>query len=221
MTTRLTILLRMLGVALLAVLLLATPAMAQDDNDDDDDGHQHSTETMTDDDDDDRDGDHHGTATAGSNDDSFGAFIRAGTCEAPGDVVEDIGDLENDEDDAWRVIGGDDPAPEVVYDEDEDIGQTIDELTGGEFVVTIHERENPDSTMIACGAITGEVDADGTLLIDLDEVDDSGFEGRAHFGPDDADADDDHDDDDHDDKGNADQTEVTVGVWEVAPAGGV
>lgn len=204
MTTRFSFLLRALAVALLAALVLAMPAAADDHDHDDDDDHAHGTATTT--------------ATSGSGDDDrFGAFIHAGTCEAPGDVVEEIDELDDDRDDddaVWQRIGGDDPAPEVLYDEDEDIGQTVDELTAGEFVVAVHEGEGADSPIIACGAITGEVGADGSLVIDLDEVDDSGFEGRAHLAPDDDSDDDDNNDDD-------DQTEVTVGLWEVTTPGGV
>jgi hypothetical protein len=153
MTTRLTILLRMLGVALLTMLLLATPAMAQDDDDDDDD-HQHATGTVTSSDDDDEDGQATGTAAAGSDDDRFGTFIHAGSCEALGDVVEDIGELDDDDDrddddDDWQKVGGDEPRPDVLYSEDEDIGQAIDELASGEFVVTVHEGESAETAAIA------------------------------------------------------------------------
>jgi hypothetical protein len=181
MSTRLTMLARPLGVALLAILLLATPAMADDDHDDDD--HDHGT----------------ATASAGAHHEDLGAFIRSGSCDQPGDVVEDVGDLEPEEG-VWRVIGNDEQKPDVVYGEDEDIHQTIDELAGGDFVVTIHERDDVNSAVIACGAIPGTVGDDGTLMIDLDEVDGSGFTGRAHFAPE-------QDDDD-------DETEVTVGVWQ-------
>lgn len=181
MTTRLTMLPRTLGVALLAILMLATPAMADDDDHDDD---HHGTATVT--------------ATAGGHAE-LGAFIRNGSCDQPGDVVEDVGDLEP-EDSVWRVIGDDAPKPDVVYGEDEDVHQTVDDLTGGDFVVTIHERDDANSAVIACGEISGTVGDDGTLTIDLDEVDGSGFSGRAHFAP------------EQDDDG--DETEVTVGVWQ-------
>jgi hypothetical protein len=186
MSTRLTTLLRTIGVALLATLMLATPAVADDDDD------HHGTATAT--------------ATSGSGQHDLGAFIRAGTCDAPGDVVEDIGDLDVDSDDddtVWDRIGKGDPEPDVVYDEEEDIHQTVDELTGRDYVITIHARDDVKSDVIACGAIAGDVRSDGGLLIDLAEVDGSGWVGRAHFAP--------HHDDD-------DETEVTVGVWQ-GPSG--
>ncbi len=186
MNTRLTTLARMLAVALLASLMLATPALAHDDHDDDD--HHDGTST----------------ATAASGHDELGAFIRKGSCDKPGDVVGDIGDLEPGEDDIWSRVGQGEQEPDVVYGEDEDVDMTIDALTSADHVITIHERDDASSAVIACGAISGDVHGDGTLMIDLDEVDDSGFQGRAHFDPE-------HNDDD--------ETEITVGVWEAQAAG--
>ena len=74
-------------------------------------------------------------------------------------------------------------------------------------VLVVHEGESYRTPVVAIGAIEGELGDDGTLLIDLNEVDNSGYEGRAYFEPD--------DDDDDDD----DEVEVTVGIWEVQAAG--
>lgn len=174
-------LLRMLGAVLLAALLIASPAAAQDD------------------------------------DDELGTYIHEGTCEALGDKVEDIEDLDrehrddDDDDDrrdrdrVWDRIGGDDPRPETLWADDDDVDMGLDALMAGEYVITVHADDDEDSDVIACGAITGEADADGGLLIDLAEVEDSGYEGRAYLMPED-------DDDD-------DETEISLGVWEVAGAG--
>lgn len=174
-------LLRLLGAVLLAALVVASPAAAQSD------------------------------------DDELGSYIHEGTCEALGATVEEIEDLERDHHDdhddddrreherIWDRIGGGDPRPETLWAEDDDVDMSLDALMGGEYVITIHEDDDEDSTVIACGAITGEVDADGGLLVDLEEIDDSGFEGRAYLMPED-------DDDD-------DETEIHIGVWEVAGAG--
>lgn len=72
-------------------------------------------------------------------------------------------------------------------------------------VLVVHEGESSRTPVVAIGAVEGELGDDGTLLIDLNEVDNSGYEGRAYFEPDD-------DDDD-------DEVEVTVGIWEVQAAG--
>ncbi|HRA47501.1 MAG TPA: hypothetical protein PK819_05465 [Thermomicrobiales bacterium] len=137
----------------------------------------------------------------------YGAYINVGTCEEISDqVVADIGDLEKDEH-VWKVVGqGLKIKPDPIYGEDEEIDQTIEELTASDHVVVIRADDDVTAAVIACGAISGKADAKGELMVALDEVDDSGFEGRAHFGPN-------HDDDDHE------PVEVTTGVWKVGAAG--
>jgi len=182
---------RLAGIVLVS-LLLAMPAYADDH--DDDQHHDHD------------------------DDSGFGAYIYEGTVDDYGErPVEDVGELEplragdDDLDDVWDVIGGGDPVPDPLYGEDdEDIDLSIEQLTAAPHVLVVHAEEDRSSPVIAIGAIDGDTEADGSLLIDLDEVDGSGHEGRAHFAPDD----DDHDDDDHDDL-----TDVTIGVWEVQAAG--
>lgn len=190
------LLIRMLAVLALAMFAFANPALAQDDDDDD-------TE--------------------------YGAFIYEGTVDDYGDSpVEDLEGLEptrddddddNDDDrDVWDVIGNDDPEPDPLYGEDdEDIDPTIDELTSEPHVLVIHADDNPDSDVIAISAIEGDLDDEDGLMIDLEEVDDSGFEGRAYFQPDNDD--DDDDDDGNDDDDGDDQTDVTIGIWEVTAQG--
>lgn len=136
-----------------------------------------------------------------ADDDDLGAFIREGTCESPGNVVEDVGDLDplDDDDSEWDVVGSDVPRSTTVYGEDEGISQAIDDLTGTEHVITIHAADDSNADVIACGEITDEADSDGTLTIDLDEVDGSGYTGKVHFGP-------------SDDSDEA--TEVTTVVWQ-------
>ena len=171
---------RILAIVALAMAAVAIPASAQDDDDDDE----------------------------------FGAYIYEGTVDDYGDnPVEDLEGLEsvrddddNDDDDndrdVWEVIGNDDSEPDPLYvEDDEEIGMTIDELTSEPHVLAIHADDDPDSEVIAIGAIEGDRDDDGGLMVDLEEVDDSGFEGRAYFQP---------DDDDDDDDG----AEVAIGIWE-------
>lgn len=138
-----------------------------------------------------------GTPSALGNHD-LGAFIREGSCEQPGKVINDIGDLARDRD-AWRVVGQGEQAPGTVYGEDEDIHQSIDDLLSGGYVITIHSRDDSGADIIACGVIEGAIDSDGALMIDLKEMNNSGVIGRVHFGP--------SHDDDHE------ETEVTTAVW--------
>ncbi len=139
-------------------------------------------------------------------DDEFGSYVHEGTCDALGNKVDDIEDLEqDDEDEIWAVIGQDGDQPDALWGEDDDVDMSLDELMSGEYVVTVHEDDDSDSAVIACGDISGDLDDQGGLLINLDEVDGSRYEGRAYLIPD--------DDDDDDD------TDITLGVWEVQAAG--
>lgn len=151
-------------------------------------------------------------------DDRFGTFIYAGTIDDIGNakVVEDIDELEMDDDDdrdeSWAVLGPDQDMPDELYTGDEDLDHDIDlqTLTAEPHMIVVHETDDRDSAIVAVGVIEGEIAEDGTLLIQLDEHDGSGWEGRAWFGPD-LDDDDDHDDD-------GEELDVVVGVF---PAGAV
>jgi hypothetical protein len=148
-------------------------------------------------------------------DDRFGTYIYAGTIDdlENARVVEDIDELERDDDDDleehWRLLGGGQDMPDELYTGDEDLDDDIDleTLTSEPHMVVVHETEDRDSAIVAVGVIEGEITGDGTLLIQLDEYESSGWEGRAWFGPED------YDDDDDDD-----ELEVVVGVY---PAGSV
>ena len=93
---------------------------------------------------------------------------------------------------AATLAHGNGGAVGVVYEEDDDISATVDELTGSPHVVVVREHDDESSPIIACGAIEGEA-ANGRLEIALDPVDDSGVSGTALFRPDDDDDDDDDD----------------------------
>ncbi len=141
-------------------------------------------------------------STPAIGDKDLGAYIREGSCDQPGKVIEDVGDLDPD-DDIWDLLGQGEQEPRTIYGEDEGIRQSVDDLVGSGYIVTIHKTDDADADIIACGKIEGDVGSDGTLMIDLKEMNDSGFIGRVHFGPK-------HDDDE--------QTEVTTGVWEGSSA---
>lgn len=171
-----------------------------------------------------------------SSGDRFTAFIYAGTVDAldTATVVTEIDDLEmedhereNDDrnegnrdrdrkqDQYWSVLGEGQDVPDELYTGDEDLDRDIDLdlLTAKPHLVVVREGDATDAPVIAAGAIEGEITADGTLLIQLDEVDGSGYEGRAWFGPD---REEDDDDDKQDD--DQDELEVVVGVF---PTGSV
>lgn len=148
-------------------------------------------------------------------DDRFGTYIYAGTIDAIDDatVVEDIDELERDDDDdldeAWQRLGDGQDMPDELYIGNEDLDDDLDmdALTGEPHMIVVHESDDRDSDIVAVGMIEGTMGDDGSLLIQLDEYEDSSWEGRAWIGQDDEDDDDDED-----------ELDVVVGVY---PAGSV
>ncbi len=135
--------------------------------------------------------------------DELAAGIFEGTCGSPGDNrLFDLGDLEaTDDDDRGRTstIAGT-PVAGPVFEEEDDISASIDELTATPHVVLVFASDAADAPVAACGEITGEA-SDGRLRVTLEPVDGSGIGGVATFRPDNDDTDDDDD-----------QTEVLVQV---------
>lgn len=152
-----------------------------------------------------------GATAAYADDDEPEAYLYEGTCAEieAATVVEDITDLDEDDDDVrehWEFIGNGQDMPEGLLAEEDDVDDvdSVEALVDGDYAVVVHETESRDSAVLVCGDIEGDVEND-SLLIELDEVDGSGFEGRAFMHPDD-------DDDDDDD------IEFVVGIY---PAGSV
>ena len=147
--------------------------------------------------------------TAYADDDDPKAYLNEGTCIELDDarVVDDIDDLDDDDlNEIWAYIGNDQDMPDGLLGEEDDVddlGNDVQVLVDGDYAVVVHETESRNSPVLVCGDIEGEVE-DGTILIELDEVDESGWEGRAFIHPDD-------DDDD-------DELEFVVGIY---PAGSV
>lgn len=193
--------LRLLSIVLLAVVTLAAPAMAQDDDDD-----TKGDDVVTD-------------AT------EFAVYIYEGTVDDFGaEPVDDAGALEllspndgdpdDDADEIWHAISSDETRPDVLYGDDADTDLTLVELTDSPHVLVVHAGEEADEPVIAAGNIEGEIQ-DGVLIIDLHEVDDSGYEGRAFFGPEDEDNDDtDESDDDRVDDQSRGDSDVIVALWQ-------
>lgn len=154
-----------------------------------------------------------GASTAFADDDEPNAYLYEGTCAEleAATVVDDITDLDDDDDDVrehWEFIGNGQEMPDGLLAEEDDVDDIdngVQGLVDGEYAVVVHETESRDSAVLVCGDIDGDVENE-SLLIELDEVDGSGFEGRAFMHPD--------DDDDHDDI----DIEFVVGIY---PAGSV
>lgn len=179
---------RMLSAIMLSLALAFSGSVALADDDDDDNGSQ-------------------GEPTA---------YLYQGTvAELDGaTVVDEIDDLddEDDDDNDWDKISVGQDRPEGLLstedDLDDDHNITIEDLVNGEYAIVVHSDESTDSPILAAGDIDGEIQ-DGAVVIELDEVDASGYEGRASI----------HlDDDDDDDDDDADEVEITVGIY---PTGSV
>lgn len=145
-----------------------------------------------------------------ADDDDFGAYIYETSCDNldKDKIIKDIGDLDEESERSmeWQRLGQGADFPSALFAEDEDLDNlTLDDLTGSEHAVAVHAEDSKDADVIACGDIAGTVE-NGTLLIELNEVDSSGFEGRAYFAPEE----------------DEDELEVTTGIWpagEVPPLG--
>jgi hypothetical protein len=110
------------------------------------------------------------------------AHIHTGSCATLGDVAYPLNDL------VAPAVGTPVASPEV---EDTDSGlenvvsysnstveASLDDLTSGEFAVNVHESPDEIQNYIACGDIFGSPD-DGMLVIELAELNGSGFKGKA------------------------------------------
>lgn len=125
---------------------------------------------------------------------------------------EEIDDLSNehDDDDSANIysmlqLDGTPSADVWLEKDDVDDHETVQDLIDGDFAIVVHEDEDSDSAILVCGDVDGTLE-DGSLLIQLNEVDGSGWEGRAYLTPDDG-----HENDD-------DDIDIAVGIY---PAGSV
>lgn len=144
-----------------------------------------------------------------ADDDDPTAYLYAGTCDdlANAIVVDEIDDLDDDDlSQIWRVIGNDQDQPRGLLGEEDDIDDVgdVQALVDQDHAIVVHEYERTHSAVLVCGDVEGDITVEGTLLIELDEYEESGWEGRAFLEP--------EDEDDHED------IEFTVGIY---PAGSV
>ncbi len=121
-------------------------------------------------------------------DEELGVYLYETTCDElrTDAIVEDLGDLEVERFaiSEWRRLSQGQDRPSTLYIEDEDVrGISIQELMDLPHAIAVHESDSRQAAVIACGDITGEL-VGGALLIELHEVNDSGWEGRAHIAPD-------------------------------------
>jgi hypothetical protein len=129
------------------------------------------------------------------------AHIHSGTCDTLGEVVYPLEDVASIEDVTSRPeMGGmmGSPAAEsaeqmageasptgdmemmanVVAQSTTTVDASLDDILGAEHAINVHESIENIQNYIACGDVTG-TPSDGTLEIQLNELNGSGYEGRA------------------------------------------
>lgn len=119
------------------------------------------------------------------------AMIHAGTCDAPGDVVMPLEDVQLAPADSAATPPAE-PAmvhANVVLTSVTTVDATISELLASEHVIVVHASADKLDTIVACGQIEGQVrlhlrsDAPPGLVIPMQEVGNSGYAGVAWLAP--------------------------------------
>lgn len=122
----------------------------------------------------------------------YPAHIHSGTCDELGDVVYPLEDLQA----AAQVADPEVTPPlnlaatpdaedvmgpfEVAAQSGTEVDASLEELLVADFAINVHASAEDIETYIACGEITGTPDGD-ELFIELRELNNSGFEGRAEL----------------------------------------
>ena len=109
------------------------------------------------------------------------AHIHEGSCPEVGAVVVPLTDLTTAEGGVTTAgtpaadTGGAIPGEYSFTSVD----LSLDDILAGEHAVNVHMSADQIDTYLACGDIGGTVDANGSIVIGLSEVGDSGFTGIA------------------------------------------
>ncbi|MDQ4044642.1 MAG: hypothetical protein M3173_04235 [Chloroflexota bacterium] len=111
------------------------------------------------------------------------AHIHSGTCEELGDVVyplEDVtGEALEGTPEASPVPADQAGASDVLARSQSTVETTLDDLLAEEHAINVHESAENIDTYIACGNVEGEPDEDGSLIVQLHELNESGVQGQA------------------------------------------
>lgn len=119
----------------------------------------------------------------------YPVHIHSGTCADLGDVVHPLNDLTpigdgmaaNATPEAAMGMGGTPVADEgpIVAESTTIIDVTLDELMEGEYAINVHESAENMGNFIACGDVAVDETGDRTVIVPLQELNDSSFSGRA------------------------------------------
>lgn len=119
---------------------------------------------------------------------AYPAHIHSGTCDELGDVVYPIEDLR-----AVGAISVPDVTPELEFSStpeasdligpqniaahsSTEVDVSLEDLLAGEYAINVHASAENIDVYVACGEITGTAE-DGELIVELNEVETSGYEG--------------------------------------------
>jgi len=101
------------------------------------------------------------------------SHIHAGDCSMPGAVVEPLSDV--------GVVGNDAQGAEAHVHVDigrSTVGLALADILAADHSIMVHESAGDMGTILSCGAIGGH-DVDGSFLVGMGPVGDSGFSGIA------------------------------------------
>lgn len=107
------------------------------------------------------------------------AHIHTGTCNEVGEVVAPLTDLTG-------ATGGERVGQRRAIPAESSftsVPLTLDAILGADHVVNVHLSAEEIDTYIACGEIGGRLSPEGTVIIGLRELNDSGFTGIAYLAP--------------------------------------
>ncbi|HEV2127871.1 MAG TPA: hypothetical protein VGR22_04550 [Thermomicrobiales bacterium] len=117
------------------------------------------------------------------------AHIHSGTCEQLGDIVYPLEDVTGaaleGTPDASPVPVDQAGASNVLARSQSTVDTSIDDLLTEGHAINVHESAENIGTYIACGNIEGEPDEDGSLIVELQELNQSGIQGQAVLTPND------------------------------------
>lgn len=110
------------------------------------------------------------------------AHIHEGTCDELGGVVAPLTDLTRAEDDAGTTemqLGNVTDAIPAEYSYTSSVPLALDDILANNHAVNVHESAENIENYIACGDLGGTVDANGSLVVGLGELNNSGYTGIA------------------------------------------
>jgi hypothetical protein len=106
------------------------------------------------------------------------SHIHNGDCNELGEVIQPLNPLTAP---TGQVVGNADAVvAEAAFTV---VPQTLQELLATKHAIKVHLSKEQIQTYLACGDIGGVVDADGALIIGLQEVGSSGYTGIAYLAP--------------------------------------